>query len=343
MQIDFHYSVIRILAEKAGFTPADAQIIAYASQYVDDATNYRPLKIEGDLKFNYPRYDGKEFDPICTAHKGLQFLKDFKKIVQHKIYIPFHFLPSKPFEEGVDFDYVTKPNSELAQDLLNQAISKFDTDEPKLKKLIGLGVAIHTFADTWAHQDFSGIHSSKHNDIEKIAIWKEDKWDRINFFLQLEYNVLPDIGHAEAFSYPDLPFLKWRYIHAKSNRVVERDNFKEFYEAAKTIYQKLLEFKQKENIWSEFVDSLEVCLKYENYSAKDRFEYYQKIFPEIGFYYNSKQWEKEAINISRKLVTLPAKMEIHKGNVKNKNDFKWFYFHKVALEQRNYILEKCIP
>jgi len=38
MKKDFHYSVIKILSEKAGFEAEDAQIIAHASQYVDDAT-----------------------------------------------------------------------------------------------------------------------------------------------------------------------------------------------------------------------------------------------------------------------------------------------------------------
>jgi len=341
MQIDFHYAAIRLLSEKAGFSPADSQIIAYASQYIDDATNYRHIKIKGNLNIDYPRLVDGKFDPICTAHKGLQFLNDFKKSVQHKIYIPFHFLPPKEYEEGVEFDYITSPNSLLANNLINYSLHRFKINSSKIENLISLGIALHTFADTWAHQGFSGIHSSQHNDIENIAIMKNGKWEKLNLFEQFEHNILPDIGHAEAHSYPDLSFLKWKYTYAKTKKEVVRDNFQEFYEAAKTIYNILLDFNNKKSNWTSFEDKLIDCLKYETFDAEEKFEYYQKIFPEIGFYYNSNQWEKEAINISRKFVSLPQKMEIIKGDVTNKKDLKWFYFHKIALEQRYYILKKC--
>jgi hypothetical protein len=32
---------------QAGFGPEDAQTIAFASQYVDDATEHKPIRIEG--------------------------------------------------------------------------------------------------------------------------------------------------------------------------------------------------------------------------------------------------------------------------------------------------------
>lgn len=47
MQIDFHYCCIKCLASKAGFEDKDAQVIAYASQYTDDATNHKGITIEG--------------------------------------------------------------------------------------------------------------------------------------------------------------------------------------------------------------------------------------------------------------------------------------------------------
>jgi hypothetical protein len=38
MEKDFHYYCIGVLAKAAGFDKGDALTIAYASQYVDDAT-----------------------------------------------------------------------------------------------------------------------------------------------------------------------------------------------------------------------------------------------------------------------------------------------------------------
>ena len=39
MQIDFHHGVIYLLSRIAGFNAEQSSKIAYASQYVDDATN----------------------------------------------------------------------------------------------------------------------------------------------------------------------------------------------------------------------------------------------------------------------------------------------------------------
>lgn len=67
MQKDFHYCMIRVLSEKAGIKPEEAQIIAYASQYVDDAVEHQEVMIKNAPQLNYQRLkqDG-HFDPICT-------------------------------------------------------------------------------------------------------------------------------------------------------------------------------------------------------------------------------------------------------------------------------------
>jgi len=41
MQTDFHYCAVKFLAHMAGFDEAEAETIAYASQYVDDATEHK--------------------------------------------------------------------------------------------------------------------------------------------------------------------------------------------------------------------------------------------------------------------------------------------------------------
>ena len=85
MQIDFHYNTIRVLMEKTGFSPEDAQIIAYASQFVDDAVDHKKMKVSGHLEILSTRFSGKTFNPVCSAHRGLQFLKGLKEDVQNKI------------------------------------------------------------------------------------------------------------------------------------------------------------------------------------------------------------------------------------------------------------------
>ncbi len=39
MQIDGHHTATYVAARLAGMTDAQAQVVAYAAQYVDDATN----------------------------------------------------------------------------------------------------------------------------------------------------------------------------------------------------------------------------------------------------------------------------------------------------------------
>jgi hypothetical protein len=48
MQIDFHHAVTYLCARMAGFAAAEAEIIAYSAQYVDDATQRRPVLPAGD-------------------------------------------------------------------------------------------------------------------------------------------------------------------------------------------------------------------------------------------------------------------------------------------------------
>ena len=47
MDFDFHYYAVAVLARAAGFTSADALTIAYASQYVDHATESAPFHVGG--------------------------------------------------------------------------------------------------------------------------------------------------------------------------------------------------------------------------------------------------------------------------------------------------------
>ena len=340
MKIDFHYNTIRLLAEKAGFSPKDAQIIAYASQFVDDATDHKPLKITGNLKVNSERYDGKYFDPICTAHKGLQFISDLKRVVQFKIYVSFHFLPSKVYDEGKDFCYVTTPAGEIATLLIQRALNilKKDKEKNRIPNLIRLGIALHSYADTWAHQGFSGLNSSQDNDISKISIFKAHKWEKLSRIKQLEYNILPDIGHAEAKDFPDIAYLKWKYTYKSSGKTVERNNSEIFFAASKNIYDILSNFNEQNSEWESFNARLYKCFSFINDSDKDKYEFFQKLFPEIGFYYNEDLWKDEAILISREFIEPPN--NIQNIEYKLKEDTKWFHFHSIAIEQREFVLGK---
>lgn len=333
MQIDFHYNTIRILTEKVGFSSEDAQIIAYASQYIDDAVDHKKMNVEGHLDILSKRFAGNTFDPICTAHKGLQFIKAFKEGVQNKIYIPFHFLPN--FDDKDDF--IVKSNGKASKKLVQSAVVELSKSqgEKRIMNLIRLGIALHTYADSWAHQNFSGRHNPTENNIGKIELFKDGKWERIARLKQFEYNSLPDIGHAEAASYPDQSHLKWRFVKEANNQLYERDNTELFLEAAEQILV-LLKGVSALSFWPVIKTKLRECFSYQPDSIEDKFKKFQEVFPEIGFYYDENQWREEALSAVNR--TKLVKVIDDRNHYVLGSDKKWFYFHLVALEQREYIL-----
>jgi hypothetical protein len=146
MQIDFHYYCIGILAHAAGFPDKDAMIIAYASQYVDDATESKPITFtqqEGEIIL--------KIDPVCSAYFGQ---KANDSSIHKRVYIPFHFIPPEPFDyihprSYLDqYDFVSSPGFPFATILLRKATQ----DENPKRRLCRIGIALHTYADTWSHR-----------------------------------------------------------------------------------------------------------------------------------------------------------------------------------------------
>jgi hypothetical protein len=83
MQIDGHHTATFVAARIAGFSFKDAEKIAYAAQYVDDATNAGVVQFTGS-DYLYSR--------IASAHKMIDY-DNFVDIENHLAWIPFHFLP----------------------------------------------------------------------------------------------------------------------------------------------------------------------------------------------------------------------------------------------------------
>src|SRR5690242_19033060 len=103
MNIDFHHGIIYVVSRLAGMPPAEAETLAHACQYVDDATTPGVLVFAG----------GQTFDRFASAHEAI----DYKNCLDRDnrlVWAPFHFLPGNQgdtFEERV----VCRKNSEVAQ------------------------------------------------------------------------------------------------------------------------------------------------------------------------------------------------------------------------------------
>jgi len=340
MQRDFHYYVIRILAEKAGFIPEEAQIIAYSSEYIDDAVEHKKMKVKGNFYIDYPRYDGEFFDPICTAHRGVQYVEGLKADVQRKIYISFHFIPPKAFVVDESFEYITVPNGGLARELVTTALIELSKSKGKkrFQNLIKLGIALHSFSDTWAHQGFSGRHSSLENDIEDIEIFENGSWIKPSQLKSTFLNITPDIGHGEADDFPDLSHLHWKYKSASSGKITERKNDEIFLDAAFEIFKILGGFYKNEDEWKSIEPKLNncFCAKLE---INDKISLFQKLFPEIGFFYDPNQWRNDALALEKSSLH-EVLLDSKKKKYKIREDMKWFYFHIEAFKQRNFMLKR---
>lgn len=242
MNIDMHFTATYTIARLAGFNKEQANIIAYSSQYVDEA-------IHGG-HFHFSNHACLELTP--AAHRMLDY-RNFKELANHHVWIPFHFLPGNHYDKNLESipemvqRLVCKPNSQPAQDLLDVALK--NREAPYALHL--LGTISHTYMDTWAHQDFVGINHEL-NEVEEILHFDESKdhhrtkhitsYYQVSFLQKIIMKLIPSLlnniaplGHGPALSYPDHPFLKWKYKNW-NGEIITRDNSSIYLDALEHLY-----------------------------------------------------------------------------------------------------------
>ena len=232
IQKDFHYDVIYVLAKWAGFDSNEAFKLAYASQYVDDANNTGRIKFTN--KASYTR--------TSSAHETLDILNNANDVENHNTWLPFHFLPGnagyqKEQAPAMDFEnlLVCTSNSYVARDMIKEVITTCN----KENGIYRFGIALHTYADTWAHHGFIGAVTDK-NKVRNIRrkIFSEDL-KPIDIVDELKNKGIDDflpVGHGPALSSPDMPFLEeWRFEYFDERGEQIFKNTESFLEASDTI------------------------------------------------------------------------------------------------------------
>jgi len=133
---------------------------------------------------------------------------------------------------------ICKKNSELSHKL-GERLQETTLDNTNFP--FRLGVGLHVFADTWAHQEFAGINNivNKVQDlifvtsgsvVEKVL---DDILGASAFVSKVLDEVMP-LGHAAAVHCPDMPYLWWK----SGERFTDgRKNWDEFMEAAEEIFR----------------------------------------------------------------------------------------------------------
>ena len=339
MQLDFHYYAIHKLARLAGYTPKAAELIAYASQYVDDATESEPIQIGPDYVF----------DPVRTAHIGLEA---FSWDVQRKVYMPFHFLPPRTRVGSRWFSYVTRRATTPGQGEIADGLAlDIASDQNTRERLIRLGVALHSIADTFSHCGFSGrqhaenevgeLHFRVFSDEPDAMRWEKKPWK------QLAARVaVPQIGHAEAFHAPDQTHLAWGYVNSRGKAVV-RENWMTSLEAAEHVYLVLrqalgVEARANVSLQAEHRTAHTIirALLQESEPLKAKCERWRSWTkaPE----YDKTKWRAAALEGNPKWDGFKRqRLARHLGKAVPKKGFagsNWAKFHRAARRQRHLVL-----
>jgi hypothetical protein len=219
MQIDFHHGVTYVVSRLAGFHHPAADIIAHSAQYVDDAIN------QGVIRF---KNNQAMFRRISSAHRLLDY-RNFETLANNPVWIPFHFLPNggeHPDQDLVD-KLICRPNSPVAQQMVRECIKQ----KNNAHSLHRLGISMHVFADTWAHQGFAGINHEINQVSDLVdAHGQPDHHVRDRLAGYFVSKALP-LGHGGALSHPDRPYLIWGYTNGRQE-VIRRHNPRDFLAAA---------------------------------------------------------------------------------------------------------------
>ena len=336
MQKDFHYYGVFYLSLCAGIEPATAYKIAYSSQYVDDSTESK--------KISLIEKKGRELgfvDPVRTAHNGLE---SFWKEVWEKIYYPFHFVPgNKGKEHEGRYITVRGEDNDVAKEYLDKALKTEDSCR--------IGIALHAYADTFSHQNFSGRWSEV-NSVDKMLVYysnlrrKKIKIDlKLWLLAKLLKEATPAIGHAEAYMVPDHAYYHWVYFNNR-NEYVPAANEERFLSFAESVYNDFLckasskirkgDPEQFDSIRSKILLGIN-----REGSLKKRCKYWKKLIKEkLGsrklLEYDKYKWRKEALGrkvkwdkrkrLDQREIFLIPKKQFLESN--------WLNFHRAALGHR---------
>jgi hypothetical protein len=200
MNAEFHYYSVYFLCLRAGMPERRCSDIAFASQYVDNAIL---------------AYDIDDGGFSCRSRVTQNYLFWDEETLRG-IYLPFHFIPGdmeaarRERVDGAASRWTVTPDSPMAKELLVSALRTGDD--------FRIGIALHAYADTWAHQHFSG-RIEEGNAVSPAS-------------------PLPPAGHLQALRAPDDAAGRWT-----DSRLVPElarvDNAARFRAAARKIYRYL--------------------------------------------------------------------------------------------------------
>jgi hypothetical protein len=341
MQKDFHFYSIYVLCRCNGMSPEHSKRVAYASQHTDDAKYDHALNFE----------NGGRFQQFLSAHKFIH-PDVFSLDTQYQIYVPFHFIPGNQGERFQE-RMVCRQNSEIAQRMIREVANLKD----RPYQLHRLGIALHVYADTWSHQDFSGLQTEL-NDIEDIDVLNEDRAGIAkvfkDFFRDITESLIPQVGHAETATLPDEPYREWSFYHVYQKRVMHRKNWLLCQDASKAIYKEIKHFlaqnpgyrAEKSIPWGDIKSVITKLFKQKG-DLEERCSNWAEGINESSFGFECQLIEKDLSYNDREWFKAAVEVEKTDGGEKyyRKDTFHlsdWKYFHDAASSHRFFVLKESL-
>ncbi len=328
MNISYHYFAIKTLARKAGFDEIYAQQIATFSQYIDDYNAYAYRRYSNIPEWAklapYDMYISSllnpfNFNPVTTGFwDWIDLITLITPRSQKFTVSPFHFIP-RDHSSMKENDNRTVPatlnDGSIISDQLTIAKNKFInaiSDKEKMNALMQIGSRLHTFADTYAHQLFSGFNEKCNNAVLVQVINNMTGADeteryrsRILVFLEKLQEILkghqPAIGHMMIEHVPDYPWISFTMnfpLPDGGTGTHTRSNTSEFVRVSK-----------------EIMDYLRSCLSLPPISGEEWHQFTDKLVQ--GFFFDETGFSDEG-NLIRALVN-------HWSNVFEEEGYTYSY------------------
>lgn len=269
MNISFHYFTVKTLCYFANLPEGRAQNIAFYSQLVDDfnLSNLMPgdpiyvaakppqFFLDHNLAAPMKEKNRWVFYPATTGINTMQTVRTLMNQLHQKYtIIPFHFIPQAPFTriKGEDIDIrcaQTEPGTPcLMNTLLDEFFDAGETNDIKL------GLMLHVYADTYAHQKFSGRWGNE-NYSKIISAIDTSKTPNKEVGQEVKkYYILPAVGHAELGHVPDAFALKFTANFTAKKEKYDRDNMPTFLLCAKRIWSMLRQYNHQAPMDEKYFD-----------------------------------------------------------------------------------------
>lgn len=337
-----HFYGIYALARAAGVKPDAAHIIATASQFVDDAIDDEAIVLSNQ----------NAVVPTMTSHKPLDWQNSLAGD-QWKVWVPFHFLPgNEPANGSFTEKMVCRKNSEPARRMLKNALSL--ANQPV--GLVMAGIACHVYADTFAHYGFIGLQRDwnrvRNDTVEinvrskKIIAYIEAKFEDFKARLIGSAGEVMPVGHAAVATYPDRPYLAWRYAY-ENGQVVKRNNQADYLEACEELFAFFCRFcqansrhgKAQPDKWNSIKAQVKKILAREA-DKKTRIKAWKKAINNGDLF--SPTAKDKAIQYDERLFK-SARISYYFADYGKVDDCQGYLFHQAAWKHRNFVLHELLP